>query len=395
MKWFIDILTVWRYEFKRIIHDEGVLVFFLAVPLLYPLLYSYLYNNEIVTEVPAVVVNDSHSSLSREFIRKVDATADIRIVAQCADMEEAKEMLHRNEAYAIVYIPSSFDNKLSEGQQATINVYSDMSGFLYYKAIYSACVEVSLDMNSDIKAEHLNGATDKQIKTFSYPIEYRYVPMFNTQSGFASFLIPAVLILIIQQTMVLGVGMLAGDERERIKKGKNIFSSNDSKPLQIVLGRAGAYWGIYAIISAYLVCLIPLIFNLVHIWQWKTLLPFMSIYITACVFFSMTLSILSRDRESLILVFVFMSIPLLFMSGLSWPVQSMPLIWKTLSHLFPSTFGITGYIRISEMGAVTTDVHYELIALCVQSIVYFMTTCILYRRRYRKARFALNKELLS
>jgi len=395
MKWFIDILTVWRYEFKRIIHDEGVLVFFLAVPLLYPLLYSYLYNNEIVTEVPAVVVNDSHSSLSREFIRKVDATADIRIVAQCADMEEAKEMLHRNEAYAIVYIPSSFDNKLSEGQQATINVYSDMSGFLYYKAIYSACVEVSLDMNSDIKAEHLNGATDKQIKTFSYPIEYRYVPMFNTQSGFASFLIPAVLILIIQQTMVLGVGMLAGDERERIKKGKSIYSSNDNKPIQIVLGRAGAYWGIYAIISAYLVCIIPLIFNLVHIWQWKTLLPFMSIYITACVFFSMTLSILSRDRESLILVFVFMSIPLLFMSGLSWPVQSMPLIWKTLSHLFPSTFGITGYIRISEMGAVTTDVHYELIALCVQSIVYFMTTCILYRRRYRKARFALNKELLS
>lgn len=395
MKWFIDILTVWRYEFKRIIHDEGVLVFFLAVPLLYPLLYSYLYNNEIVTEVPAVVVNDSHSSLSREFIRKVDATADIRIVAQCADMEEAKEMLHRNEAYAIVYIPSSFDNKLSEGQQATINVYSDMSGFLYYKAIYSACVEVSLDMNSDIKAEHLNGATDKQIKTFSYPIEYRYVPMFNTQSGFASFLIPAVLILIIQQTMVLGVGMLAGDERERIKKGKSIYSSNDNKPIQIVLGRAGAYWGIYAIISAYLVCIIPLIFNLVHIWQWKTLLPFMSIYITACVFFSMTLSILSRDRESLILVFVFMSIPLLFMSGLSWPVQSMPLIWKTLSHLFPSTFGITGYIRISEMGAVTTDVHYELIALCVQSIVYFITTCILYRRRYRKARFALNKELLS
>lgn len=395
MKWFIDILTVWRYEFKRIIHDEGVLVFFLAVPLLYPLLYSYLYNNEIVTEVPAVVVNDSHSSLSREFIRKVDATADIRIVAQCADMEEAKEMLHRNEAYAIVYIPSSFDNKLSEGQQATINVYSDMSGFLYYKAIYSACVEVSLDMNSDIKAEHLNGATDKQIKTFSYPIEYRYVPMFNTQSGFASFLIPAVLILIIQQTMVLGVGMLAGDERERIKKGKNIFSSNDNKPIQIVLGRAGAYWGIYAIISAYLVCLIPLIFNLVHIWQWKTLLPFMSIYITACVFFSMTLSILSRDRESLILVFVFMSIPLLFMSGLSWPVQSMPLIWKTLSHLFPSTFGITGYIHISEMGAVTTDIHYELIALCVQSVVYFITTCILYRRRYRKTRFALNKELLS
>ncbi len=384
MKWFIDILTVWFHELKRIIHDEGVLLFFFVVPLLYPLLYSYLYNNEIVTEVPAIVVDDSHSSLSREFIRKVDATADIKIIGQCADMEEAKEMMHHNNAYAIIYIPSSFANDIAEGMQTSICLYSDMSGFLYYKAIYSACTEVSLDMNYDIKAERLGGASERQIETFSYPLAYRYVPMFNTQSGFASFLIPAILILIIQQTMILGVGMLAGDERERLNKGETYYWTDNIKPVQMLFGRAGAYWCIYAVISVYLVCIIPDIFHLVHIWQWKTLLPFMATYLTACVFFSMALSILSRDRESLILVFVFMSIPLLFMSGLSWPVQNMPLIWKILSHLFPSTFGITGYIRISEMGALIPDIHYELTALCTQSVVYFIITCLLYRRRFRK-----------
>ena len=79
--------------------------------------------------------------------------------------------------------------------------------------------EVAEAMNKDIKAQRLVGATDKQVSTFNHPIEYEYVPMFNTQSGFATFLIPAVLVLLIQQTMVLGVGMMAGEEREKKRRG--------------------------------------------------------------------------------------------------------------------------------------------------------------------------------
>ena len=364
--------------------DEGVIVFFIIVPFLYPLLYAYLYNNESVREVPTVVVDNCNSQMSREFLRRADATADIMIVGHCADMEEAKELIHKREAYCLIYIPKEFEKDIAEMRQTTVQLYSDMSGILYYKAVLSGCTEVSLDMNKEIKAARLPGATDEQISAFQYPIEYKYVPMFNTQSGFATFLIPAVLMMIIQQTMVLGVGMMAGEEREKVRKRiaePHIIGKN---PVEVLFGKSTAIFTIYIIVAVYLVCIVPPLFNLIHIWRWQTLLAFMVPFILACVFFSIALSSMSHDRESFIIMFVFMSIPLLFISGISWPASNIPLFWKGFSMLFPSTYGINGFVRITEMGATLADVQHELNALWIQTFAYFLISYLVYKRTYGK-----------
>ena len=127
-----DLFYIWKREFQTTFRDQGVLIFFILVPLGYPLLYSFIYDNEVVREVPAVVVDDSHSSLSREYLRKVDATPDIQIVSYCADMEEAKQMLKNRRAYGIIYIPSDFSDNIAKGKQTQVSIYCDMSGLLYY-----------------------------------------------------------------------------------------------------------------------------------------------------------------------------------------------------------------------------------------------------------------------
>ncbi len=384
MKWLNNTLEVWAYEMKRTLLDEGVLVFFVIVPLLYPLLYAYLYNNEVVREVPTVVVDNSHTQLSRDFIRRVDAAADVRIISHCQDIEEAKKMIHHRDAYCLIYIPKDFAKDVAEHRQTTVELYSDMSGLLYYKAVLSTCTEVSLDMNKEIKAQLIPGATEQQISTFQYPIEYKYVPMFNTQSGFATFLIPAVLMMIIQQTMVLGVGMLAGEEREKVRKHiaePHIIGKN---PIEILLGKSTVFFTIYVLIALYLVCIVPPLFNLVHIWRWQTLLAFMIPFITSCVFFSISISAVAHDRESFIIMFVFLSIPLLFASGISWPASNIPVFWKGFSWLFPSTFGINGYVRVTEMGATLQDVRYELNALWIQTFVFGVISYLVYKRTYGK-----------
>lgn len=373
---------------KCALFDEGVIVFFIIVPFLYPLLYAYLYNNESVREVPTVVVDNSHSQLSREFVRRVDATGDVDIVSYCQDMEEAKEMIHQREAYGLIYIPKDFAKDVAEHRQTTVELYSDMSGILYYKAVFSSCTEVSLEMNKEIKATLIPGATEQQISAFQYPIEYQYVPMFNTQSGFCTFIIPAVLMLIIQQTMVLGVGMMAGEEREKVRKHiaePHIIGKN---PSEVLFGKSTVIFTIYIIVAVYLVCIVPILFNLVHIWRWQTLLAFMAPFIAACVFFSISLSSIAHDRESFIIMFVFLSIPLLFASGISWPSSNIPIFWKGFSWLFPSTFGINGYVRITEMGATLEDVQYELNALWIQTFVYGAISYLIYKRTYGKQLWA-------
>ena len=191
-----DLFYIWKREFQTTFRDQGVLIFFILVPLGYPLLYSFIYDNEVVREVPAVVVDDSHSSLSREYLRKVDATPDIQIVAYCADMEEAKQMLKNRLAYGIIYIPSDFSDNIAKGKQTQVSIYCDMSGLLYYKSMLIANTAVSLDMNKDIKIARSGNTTERQDEITGYPIEYEEISIFNPTAGFAAFLIPAVLVLI-------------------------------------------------------------------------------------------------------------------------------------------------------------------------------------------------------
>src|SRR5574344_980122 len=341
MNWLKNILTVCGKELAKIFTDHGVLVFFFFFLLLYPLLYAYLYSNEVVREVPVVVVDECRSADSREFLRKSDATSDIRIVSYCNDIEEAREMIRSHKAYGLIHIPSNFSKDLVEGRQTTVNLFSDMSGLLYYKSLLSSCTEVSLEMNKDIKAVKLSGLSDREKEVMTQPIEYVYTPLFNPQNGFATFIIPAVLVLVIQQTLVLGVSMLAGTERERRQKGALRLGSEYGNPMDVLAGKGLAYLAIYVAIATYVLCIVPKFFNMIQLWNPRDLILFMVPLLLSCIFFAISMSFFVKDRESCFLLFVFVSVPLLFISGISWPSSNIPAFWKYLSYLFPSTFGIT------------------------------------------------------
>jgi ABC-2 type transport system permease protein len=375
-----DIFYIWRKEMHMILHDEGAQLFIFFLCLIYPLLYSFIYNNEIVHEVPIVVVDDSNSSESREFLRYLDASPDASIVDYAPNMENAQETLRKQGAYGIVHIPRSFSKDIMRGIQTHISIYCDLSGLLNYKAIYGACTDVSLKMNKEIKISHLGNTTSRQDEISTAPIEYNDIAIFNPQRGMASFLIPAILILIIQQSLLLCVGLLAGTSREN-NQFKDLVPIHRKYrgTLRIVMGKSIAYISIYSLLVAYVLIITPKIFNLIQLASFGTLAAFILPYMLSCIFFAMTVSIFMRNRESCLLIVVFTSVPLLFISGISWPRSNEPIFWKILSYIFPSTFGINGFIRINSMGALLKDVEPEFRMLWIQTGVYFITTCLVYR----------------
>lgn len=397
-----DLFYVWKQEFRQVFRDQGVLIFFILVPLAYPLVYAFIYTNETLRDVPAVVVDDSRSSLSREYVRKLDASPDVAVVSHCADMEEAKLLMRQRRAYGVVYIPGDFSDNIVKGQQTQVSIYCDMSGLLYYKAMLSANTEVSLEMNAEIKAKRAGNMTRRQDEVTAYPIAYQDVALYNPTNGFAAFLIPAVLMLIIQQTLLLGVGLSAGTAREQ-NRFRDLVPINRhyNGTLRIVMGKALSYLLIYAVMSVYILCVVPRLFRLNQIAIPGELLLFMLPYLAACIFFAMTLSVFIRNREVCMPVFVFTSVPLLFISGISWPASAIPPFWQYFSYLFPSTMGINGYVRINSMGATLNEVAFEYRMLWIQAGVYFLTTCLVYRwqilrsRRHVIEEYRRHKQLLA
>ena len=382
-----DAAVIWRDEMRQVFKDEGVIIFFFIVPLIYPLLYSWIYNNEVVRDMPVVVVDDSHSKLSRQFIRMCDASPDVKVVCYASDLDEAKMLVGRQVAHAVYYIPSDFQTRLNRMEQSIIGVYCDMSLMLAYKASYQTAVLVSQEMNSEIQIKLSGHYTAREEEIQAKPLDYDGEAIFSPGGGYGSFILPAVLILILQQTLVLGIGLSAGTARE-----SNRFE--DLVPMQrhyhgtfrIVLGKSMCYLMIYILMGAWLTVVVPRIFHFPCLAHWQDLLAIMTPYTLACIFFGITVSCIVRYRENVMLLMVFVSVPLLFLSGVSWPQNNIPGFWQGVSWLFPSTFGVRAYIRLNSMGGTLTDVLTEYRILWLHVLAYFTMACIVYRHQIHLSR---------
>ncbi len=384
---FRSFLYIFNRELRAVFHDEGVVLLFIIVPIFYPVLYTLIYSTETIHEVPVAVVDMSRTTLSRDYLRRVDGTPDVHIVGYCANLEEAKEMVRRRKVYGIIYVPAEFDDDLQKGLQTHVSLFADMSGLLYYKAILIANTNVSLSLNAKIKVERAGNTTNEQDKVSIQPISYEEVSLYNPQGGMASFLIPAVLILVLQQTLFLGVGMLAGTARETNRLHELIpVERSHHGLLRIVFGKSAVYLLIYTAQSVIALGVIPHLFRLPQIGNPVTLAFFMMPFLLAITFYAMTVSALIRERENVMLIGVFVSVPLLFMSGISWPAAGIPQWIRFLSYLFPSTFGINGFVHINTMGARLLEVRTEWDALWLQAAVYFLTCCLTFRYKILRAR---------
>ena len=374
-------------EIKNIFKDRGVVILVILAVLAYPLLYCSLYINETLVDVPVAVVDASHTPRSAEFVRHLDATRDVCVAEKMATMQEAELAFKEGKVHGVIYIPADFDKKLNKGEQAVVSVYSDMSSFLYYRAMVLSTNYVSLDMGEEIQVARLNamGITGEQQAMISDPIPYDSVILYNEGMGFASFLMPAILILIIHQTLFFGIGMAAGTAREENRFHELVsFSVHRGGTFRVILGKALAFFSLYLLWSVYLLGFIPWLFNLPHIGNPFTLLEFVVPFLLATIFFSMTVSVFVPSRETQMVLLLFFSLILLFLSGISWPQSAISGGWKVFSWLFPSTFGIQAYFKINTMGASIHEVGFEQIGLWIQTAVYFITTLLAYHWQIKK-----------
>ena len=381
-----DACYIWRDELRLVLKDEGVLIFFIIVPLIYPLLYSWIYNNEAVREVPVVVVDDSHSAMSRQFIRMCDASPDVQIKYYASDIDEAQMLMGRQIVKAIYRIPADFESNLMRMQQSVVSVYCDMSLMLTYKAAYQTALAVSQTMNKEIQIQLAGHYTKREEQIQAAPLQCDDVALYNPGGGYGSAILPAVLMLILQQTLVLGIGMAAGTARETNRFSDLVpIQSHYHGTFRIVLGKAMVYFMIYAVMGTWLTVVVPRIFNFPHLAQWYNLLMLMLPYTLACIFFGITVSCLVRYRENVMLLVVFVSIPLLFLSGASWPQSAIPGFWQGISWLFPSTFGVRAYVRLNSMGGSIGDVLTEYQILWLHVLIYFVIACLVYRHQIQLA----------
>ena len=378
MNWLKNLFRVWRRETHLVFTDIGVLLFFFALPLAYPIVYTLIYNPEIVKKIDTVVVDNSRSAESRELVRELGATQGVNIVGYAADMGEARRAMMEKKCYGVLEIPSDYGRRIGRGEQAVTSFYCDMSLLLRFRQYLFAMTDVQMNEVTRITSQRLADGGLLTSSIGGLPVDSQPNFLGDVTQGFASFVMPGIVVLILQQSMLLGITMISGTSRDRPRRnGGTDPLDYDADPTATVLGKSLCYMMIYLPLSYYILEIVPYMFSLPHVGRFMDFMPMIFVMLLATSFLGQTLQIFVRERESSLLVIVFTSVVFLFLSGLTWPRYAFNKFWLMVSDLIPATFGMEGLIRINSNGASLADVSQYYWGLWALTGLYFVTALLL------------------
>ena len=382
--WGIQVLRVCGRELMLVFRDQGVVIFFLVLNALYPVLYALIYNPEVVRDERVVVVDDNRTAMSRDLVRRMDATQEVAIAGYAANMQEAQEAMHRKACYGILYIPRDFAQSVGRGEQGHVSLYCDMSVMMRYKAMFTALTGVTQAMGG----EKMAAVVEPVISMSGAVVENRQVPVGNPAMGIASAVLLFILPLVLQQSMILGIAMLHGGsiERRRRNGGRDPLAV-EASPGATIVGKMMCHQIIYVIPVIYVLHYVPLMFGFP---QYGNLLHIICLavpFIVGVSFMGQTLSAVVNERESVFLLFVFSSVVFVFLVGVSWPRYLMSRLWYVVGDCVPSTWMANGYVLMQTNGATLYQVQHPYWMLWLQLPVMFILAYVverfINRRRYR------------
>lgn len=347
--------------FSRLPVIYGVVLIAVGGTVGYSVLYNVIYSPNIVREVPVAVVDESKTAFSQKFISYLNATEGVSVYANIPNMKEAEQLMKKRSVRGIIYIPSDFSNRIGRGEMSAFTLFGTTSSLLYYLTLQSSATGVMMQLDSESRQEIVEqlGIESKLALLQAPQMKITGSALYNKDGGYATFLMPIVLIVALFQTMVMAIGVYRG--------GKGLeYRFNSSGLWRDITG----FTSLYMVISCFVIGAVPLIFNLPDIGNPLQIFPFIFLFLFVTALSATLLSHFFTDSESVNLIVPFFSVGLIFISGMSFPRESMPLFWQAAYYLFPSSPAITGYIKMTGMGADISAIKPEIIALLIQGAVY-------------------------
>ncbi len=375
---------VFRRELQRVFALKAAFSVLVAAIILYAVFYPQPYLNEALREVPIVLIDQDGTVSSRELARRIEATSDIAIAAVLPDLPNAEREIYARRAFGILLIPQNFERDLLHGRASPIALYADASYFLIYQRVSGAIAAVARTFGVAVETARLIGVGVDPASALpaTDPMPLTTVPLFNPQGGYATYLLPAAFVLILQQTLLIGVGLL-GTLSEARSSDEDHLHRPDPQPgaAAVVVGKLAAYLVLQAAIFPFYLVGLPYVYGVPRLGSVMAILIFAVPFVLAVGGLGLVMAAIFRKPLTVQLACAAIGLPFFFLAGFAWPAEAIPAPLRIVSLLVPSTSAIDGFVRLSQMGAPLADVRPQLFALWALTLAYGGTAFALIKHR--------------
>jgi ABC-2 type transport system permease protein len=382
-----SVLQVFRNEFGRIFSVKPAFSVLILGAVFYAFFYPQPYLNEALRNVPIAVVDRDGTQTSRDFARLVDATPDVAVIELLPDFASAQREVHARRVDGILVIPQYFERDLLHGRPSPVALYADASYFLIYQRVAGAVTAVARSVGAQIETARLVeiGVDPAIAVAASDPMPLTAVPIFNPEGGYATYVLPAAFVLILQQMLLMGVallGTLPGSDPGEGETGRR------PPPAAIIAGKLLAYLALEAVILPVYLIVLPYLYGLPRLGGIGPILIFAVAFVLAVAGLGFVVAGLFRRPIRVALILAAFGLPLFMVAGFSWPSEAIPPAIRLLSYLVPSTSAINGFVKLSQLGAPLAAVRPEFFTLCALALFYNLIAVAQTISRARKSAIA-------
>jgi len=371
------LLRCFRQTLRNIVRQKETLTLLFGASILYSFFYPTPYLNQVLRDLPVVVVDRDHSALSRQLIRWLDASEAASVSSRSEDLNAAQDSVRAGVAGAALLIPQDLERHVLRREPAYVEAYVDASYLLVYSTAIRAIQGVTGTLATGISVRRLQASdlTTRAAVQQARPVTFVPWPLFNPLAGYASYVVPTVFILILQQTLLIGIGALRVAERRQ---------ESGSEPLWAVLGgKLGAMILIYAVHAVFMFGVVFSIYGFPMRASLLDVVVFLVPYFAAVTLLGLAIGELFDRAESSTVALVATSLPAVFVSGFSFPAEVQAEWVRAVAVVWPSTFGIRGFLQLAEMGARFDQTLRPWGALWIQVVVYWSLAWLVLRYKGR------------
>ena len=363
-----------KHELLAVFTNHALLLTVFGGVLFYSFLYPLPYAKQLPRE-QTVVVDLDGSGLSRRLIRMVNATPQVDIVSRAYSLAQAKEQMIQNKLAGILVIPAHFYRDLLQGKSPALSYAGDASYFLVYGTVLEGMAIAGKTLAAEVTVTRLlmSGQAMELAKQQYNAIGIGLHALFNEAGGYVSYVIPAVFVLILHQTLILGTGILGGSQNEQLESGAKLYWENIPASRLLVV-RTGIFFMIYIVLS---MCYFGPSFQFYDIPRLATLSNLVLLLISfllSTIFLGVALGTLFPRREIATLIVLLSSMPIVFASGFIWPASAIPSPILTVLQLIPA---IKAFVLLNQMGAELQQIrpfvtHLSLLSMFYGIIAYLL-----------------------
>ena len=379
------LLKVAFAEWKLMYTDPAAVLLLVVAGVLYAFYYPTPYINQTVSKVPVAVVDLDNTAMSRELTRMATAAQQIEVKAVYADRRQAEESMSRDEIYGFMVIPENMEKNIRNHEQVSVNIFTHGAYVMLHGAIGTAFSTCALTLGATNKVKQI--ALGKQVPSAKAiamrdPIPISIQTLYNSSGSYSNYVVPSVLVVILQQSLIIGICVLGGSRAHRRFRKKFRDSPVENETVLCrYFGRSLAYFLHYCSFILFYHCIVYNLFDFPRRGEVLPMVVFSIVFLASTINLGMVVSQVFLRRESSMQLFLYLSIPILFLANFSWPSYLMPHWMTALSYILPSTFAVPAWLSIEQMGGDIYDVAPKLYQLAIQGIVYLALGLLLTHAR--------------